>query len=146
MQTKQICSRTVRRQGVCVCVCVCVCVYYLDASLARPLDPVIVVLRAAWTGAGALPQEVKRTTVTCSCRTGAEQTHRWTFTCFLWSNYWCSGVTYMSHLYVLKFIFSFVLYNWLYYVYTHITLFFFIYFLIICHHVTNILRDRIQRL
>lgn len=34
----------------------------------------IVILSAAWTGAGALPQEVKSASITCSCRTGAAQT------------------------------------------------------------------------
>lgn len=44
---------------------------YLAASLARSLYLVVVVLRAARTGAGALPQEVERAPVARSCRTGA---------------------------------------------------------------------------
>lgn len=47
---------------------------YLDASPASPLYLVVVVLAAAWTGTGALQQEVKRAPITCSFRTGAAQT------------------------------------------------------------------------
>lgn len=49
-------------------------VCYLNASLARALYRVVVVLGAARTAAGALPQEVKRAPVTCPRRTGAAPT------------------------------------------------------------------------
>lgn len=44
---------------------------YLNAALARPFYFVIVILAAAWTGGGALPQEVKCTSVTGSRQAGA---------------------------------------------------------------------------
>lgn len=47
------------------------CRCYLNATLARSLYFMIVVLAAAWAGGGALPQEVKRASVTGSCQAGA---------------------------------------------------------------------------
>lgn len=49
-------------------------VYYLNATLTCPVYLVVVVIGATWTGAGALPQEVKRAPITRSCRTGAAST------------------------------------------------------------------------
>lgn len=49
----------------------CVRKCYLNAALARPFYFVIVILAAAWTGGGALPQEVKCTSVTGSRQAGA---------------------------------------------------------------------------
>lgn len=44
---------------------------YLNAALARPLYFMIVVLAAAWTSGGALPQEVKCTPITGSGQAGS---------------------------------------------------------------------------
>lgn len=65
----------------------CRCSCYLDAPLTRSLDLMEVAVGAAWTGAGALPQEVEGAAVTRSCRTGAAQTNKQTIhkdlLCFL---------------------------------------------------------------